>query len=77
MELLVLGSIVGLSLPIRLVFLSLWQPVQGAQASAPVGPAGQQGPPMRVTFRLQVTPQRGGRSSCCELRTLRVIAWWV
>ena len=54
MELLVLGSIVALDLPVRLVFLSLWQPVHGARQGAPIGQPGLVGPPMRITFRLQV-----------------------
>ena len=54
MELLVLGNIVALDLPVRLVFLSLWQPVQSIAQSVPVGPAGLIGPPMRITYRLQV-----------------------
>ena len=55
MELLVLGNIVALQLPVLLVYRSLWQPVQGARGSprrlgSPTG--GDQ--PMRITFRLQV-----------------------
>lgn len=47
MELLVLGSLISLNLPVRLVFESLWQPHYQQQGSPTT-------PPMRVTFRLQV-----------------------
>ena len=55
MELLVLGNIVALHLPVLLVYRSLWQPVHGARGSPrrPGNPSrGNQ--PMRITFRLQV-----------------------
>ena len=50
MELLVVGNLVSLNLPVRLVYESLWVPHQQAQASNTQAP-------MRVTFRLQVRPR--------------------
>ena len=52
MELLVLGNLISLNLPVRLVFEGLWLPAQSQQQQASSrSPAG---PPMRITFRLQV-----------------------
>lgn len=47
MELLVLGNLVSLNLPVRLVYESLWQPHQQQRRETNT-------PPMRVIFRLQV-----------------------
>lgn len=47
-----LGNLISLNLPVRLVFEGLWLPQQSQQQHANArSPAG---PPMRVTFRLQV-----------------------
>ena len=53
MELLVLGNIVALHLPVLLVYRSLWQPVHGSRGS-PRRPGNRGDQPMRITFRLQV-----------------------
>ena len=65
MELLVSGAIIGLNLPVRLVWECIWRPsltedeAQGSQDSDGRGPASRggieiMGPPMVVTYRLQV-----------------------
>ena len=75
MELLVDGRIISLSLPVRQVYECVWRPARGERAAVRHGMGGPEqtplqptasrgeveviGPPMAITYRLQVTDLSG------------------
>ena len=78
MELLVAGSIINLSLPVRQVFELFWKPLQPAstsQAASAAAAGGAQarteqepiGPAMNITFRLQVCSITKSQILCMRL----------
>lgn len=75
MELLVLGSLVSLNLPVRLVYEGLWRPhyQQQGGAHSPSRYAPAAGPPMRIVFRLQARPHSCWISCCCTAHRLLLL----